>query len=237
MEITKREIIMSISIIAFMLIIGIMISGKISDNIVDRNEKYNKALKIESQEIFEYGMRTNIGNAFVYGTIKAIDTVSYPEISGEYSYILKVKERYTMHTRTVTVRTGKTTSTRVETYWTWDTVKKEDKISKKVTFLNNEFNYSQFNMPHHSYIKTIRESSHVRYKYYSVPAKITGTIFANLKDNDIGKDVDIYINMKTVEAYENSLKDFSTPLFWIIWIVFIVGVVFGFYYLDNKWLD
>ena len=30
-------------------------------------------------------MKTNIGNAFVYGELKAIDTVSYDEIEGDFS--------------------------------------------------------------------------------------------------------------------------------------------------------
>lgn len=81
-EITKREILASISIIAMMLLIGFVISGRISNYILDRNEKYNKAIKIESSDLFEYGMRTNVGYAFVYGDLKAVDTVSYPEING-----------------------------------------------------------------------------------------------------------------------------------------------------------
>lgn len=88
-EITKREILASISIIAMMLLIGFVISGRISNYILDRNEKYNKAIKIESSELFEYGMRTDVGYAFVYGDLKAVDTVSYPEINGEYMYIEK----------------------------------------------------------------------------------------------------------------------------------------------------
>lgn len=72
-EITKREILASISIIAMMLLIGFVISGRISNYILDRNEKYNKAIKIESSDLFEYGMRTNVGYAFVYGDLKAVD--------------------------------------------------------------------------------------------------------------------------------------------------------------------
>ncbi len=72
-EITKREILASISIIAVMLLIGFTISGRISNYILDRNEKYNKAIKIESSDLFEYGMRTNVGYAFVYGDLKAVD--------------------------------------------------------------------------------------------------------------------------------------------------------------------
>ena len=41
-QITKREIIASISIIAIMLLIGFLISGKISDYQMDKNEIYNK---------------------------------------------------------------------------------------------------------------------------------------------------------------------------------------------------
>ena len=37
-EITKREILASISIIAMMLLIGFVISGRISNYILDRNE-------------------------------------------------------------------------------------------------------------------------------------------------------------------------------------------------------
>lgn len=100
-EITKREILVSISIIAVMILFGILISSKISECQMDKNEIYNKAVKIESQEMFQYGMDTNVGNAFVYGDLKAVDTVTYPEIGGEYMYVEKIKERYTMHTRTV----------------------------------------------------------------------------------------------------------------------------------------
>lgn len=51
-EITKREILASISIIAVLLLIGFVISGKISNYILDRNEKYNKAVKIEDSGLF-----------------------------------------------------------------------------------------------------------------------------------------------------------------------------------------
>ena len=83
-EITKREILASISIIAVMILIGVLISGKISEHQMDENEVYNKAVKIESTDLFQYGMDTNIGNAFVYGDLKAVDTVTYPEIGGIY---------------------------------------------------------------------------------------------------------------------------------------------------------
>ena len=59
-EITKREILASISIVAIMLIIGLVISSKISEWQLDKNETYNKAVKIESSELFQYGMKTKM---------------------------------------------------------------------------------------------------------------------------------------------------------------------------------
>lgn len=101
-EVTSREIIVSIAIIAAFLIGGFLVSGRIQDSIDDANIKYNTAVKIDcsdSNELFIYGMRTNIGNTFVHGELIAVDPVSYPDIDGEYMEVKKTKERYTRHTR------------------------------------------------------------------------------------------------------------------------------------------
>ena len=147
MEITKREVILSISIIAIGLILGIIISGKLSDRAKDKNSIYNKATHIESKELFEYAIRTNIGNAFVYGDLISLDPVTYDEIDGEYMYLKKVKEQYTMHTRTVTTKDSKgKTKTKIETYYTWDEVAAIKKESTKVTFLGLKYDYNKFKL-------------------------------------------------------------------------------------------
>lgn len=238
-EITKREVLASISIIAIMLMFGVLISGKISDHQMDKNEVYNKAVKIESQDMFEYGMRTNIGNAFVYGDLVAIDPVTYPEIGGEYMYIEKVKERYTMHTRTVTTTVNGKTQTRTETYWTWDRVGSEDLKCKNISFLGVQFDSSKIGTPPSSYIGMIKESSHVRYKYYGVDTTHTGTIFTELKDETITDHSSFHSNMdipQTVE-YFTSMSKIGVGLFWFMWIVLTGLGVYGFYYIDNKWLE
>ena len=64
-EITKREVLASISIIAVMILVGILISAKITERQMDRNEVYNKAVKIDSQETFSYGIGiTHTGTIF-----------------------------------------------------------------------------------------------------------------------------------------------------------------------------
>ena len=240
-EITKREILASISIIAVMILIGVLISSKISEHQMDKNEIYNKAVKIESTDLFQYGMDTNVGNAFVYGDLKAVDTVTYPEIDGEYMYVEKVKEKYTKHTRTVTkTRTvnGKSQSyTTTETYWTWDRVGSEDKKCNEVTFCGITFNVSKFNIPSSHHIDTIKESSHIRYKYYGVETEFTGTIFTDLRDKTISDNTNFYNGMNIEETVEYLESSGGEIIFWIFWILLTGGCVYGFFYIDNKWLE
>lgn len=240
-EITKREILASISIIAVMILFGILISSKISECQMDKNEIYNKAVKIESQEMFQYGMDTNVGNAFVYGDLKAVDTVTYPEIGGEYMYVEKIKEQYTMHTRQVahtrTVNGKSQTYYTTETYWTWDKVGSEDIKCKEILFCGVIFTSNKIDLPGTDYIDTIKESSHVRYKYYVVDTEYKGTIFTDLRDKTISDNTSFYNNLTIDETIERLESDFPIIIFWIFWVILIGGMVFGFYYLDNRWLD
>lgn len=237
-EITKREVLVSISIIAIMLLLGVLISGKIADWQMDQNEVYNKAVKIDNTDMFEYGMRTNVGNAFVYGDLEAVDAVTYPEIGGKYMYVERVEEHYTMHTRTVTYTDANgNTQTRVETYWTWDTVDVDRLKSKEVTFCGVKFSSDKIDIPSTKYIDTIKESGYVRFKYYGTDAKYTGTIFTELKDNTITKDSNFYKNKTIEETTELLHTTGDTVAFWIFWIILIGLCVYGFYYLDNRWLE
>lgn len=240
-EITKREILASISIIAVMILFGILISSKISECQMDKNEIYNKAVKIESQEMFQYGMDTNVGNAFVYGDLKAVDTVTYSEIGGEYMYVEKIKEQYTMHTRQVahtrTVNGKSQTYYTTETYWTWDKVGSEDIKCKEILFCGVIFTSNKIDLPGTDYIDTIKESSHVRYKYYGVDTEYKGTIFTDLRDKTISDNTSFYNNLTIDETIERLESDFPIIIFWIFWVILIGGMVFGFYYLDNRWLD
>jgi hypothetical protein len=236
-EITYREILASISIIAVMLLIGFVISGKISQIQDDKNAKYNKAVKIESADLFRYGMDTNVGNAFVYGELKAVDTVTYPEIGGEYMYAEKVEEHYNRHTRTYTTTDGKGhTRTHTEVYWSWDYAGSEDIQCKEVSFCGTVFDSNKIKLPSADYIKTIKESSHVRYKYYGTKTKYTGTIFTKLKDKTISDSTPFY-EMSIKETKDKLEKNIGIVIFWIIWIIVMVLAVFGFYYIDNEWLE
>ena len=232
-EITRREILASISIVAVMLLVGVLISSKISEHQLDANEVYNKAVKIDNADLFQYGMDTNVGNAFVYGGLVAVDTVTYPEIGGEYIYVEKVKEKYTRHTKRV--RSGKHYRTKV--YWTWDRVDSEEKKCQEISFCGITFGSNKIDLPSANYIDTIKESSHIRYKYYGIGTKYIGTIFTDLRNQTISDNTKFYVDKNIDETVEYLEAGGGLIIFWIFWIVLIGGCVFGFYYLDNKWLE
>lgn len=240
-HVTKREVLFSVVIICIMLLIGLVIHGNISDSLMMKYQEYNTALQIEDDaDMFTYGMRTNIGNTFVHGDLKAVDTVTYPEIGGEYSYVEKVKERYTKHTRTVTkTRTvnGKTqTYTTTEVYWTWDKVDSWDKHCEKISFLGVEFDYGMIDFPSPDYITTQKESSRIRYKYYGTGTEYIGTLYAILADNTIS-ETSFYNNNSISETIEYLESGWELIVFWFVWIILTGGCVIGFCYLDNRWLE
>jgi TM2 domain-containing membrane protein YozV len=236
-KITKREILFSIIIFTIVMLIGLLISSKISDYQLDKNEEYNKALKINSTELFSYGMRTDVGNAFVYGTLKAIDTVTYPEIDGNYMYVEKVKERYTEHFRTVYHTVGKTSYSTVEPYWTWDVVGREHLQCKELSFLGIIFDSSKFIIPDASYITTKKESFNIRYKYYGDATEYTGTIYTELKDNTISNETIFYNNQNIEKVVKDLESNFGTIIFWVVWIAATSIGIYFFYSLDNDWLE
>lgn len=237
-EITFREIICSISIVSVMIIIGMLISNKITNHSLDKVEKYNKAVKIIDSELFQYGMNTNIGDAFVYGELQAIDTVTYPELDDNYMVVKRTKERYTRHTRTVTYTdsNGKT-KTRTETYWSWDVVGSEELRCHTVRFCGTEFSLTKFNTPTPSHITTIKESSSIRYKYAGVPKIIEGTIYTHLSDHDISENNDFYqMSLTDTVKHLTTKSKVGVIIFWVFWILSIVIIVCLFYYAENKWL-
>lgn len=242
MEITKREVIASIVIIAVMLVLGFIIGDKIQDRRNDKNAEYYKAIHIDNNtEMFQYGMDTNIGNAFVYGDLNAIDTVTFDEIGGEYMYVEKVEEHYNMHTRTVTKTrpvNGKTqTYTETEIYYSWDYHDSWEKHSEKISFCGVEFDYEKIDIPSSDYIETINKSSHVRFKYYGVPTEHTGTVYTKLSDGTITDQSDFLVNKTIDESLEHYTTSIALGLFWFFWILLSAAAVVGFYYLDNWWLE
>lgn len=238
MEITKREVIASIVIFAIMMMIGFMISDNITEWQNQENAKYRKAIHINNDtDQFQYCMDTSVGNAFVYGKLDTVDPVTYEEIGGSYMYVKKVREEYRKHTRTVSYTVNGKTKYRTETYWSWDYAGSEDKKATKVKFCGIEFNINKFNIPSSEHITTMDGGWHVRYQYYGTKTSFQGTVFTKLYKGTISKSSDFYENKNIDETLKETTSNYSNVIFWIVWIILMICATFGFYYLDNRWLN
>ncbi len=238
MKITKREVIASGAFIYFMIIFGLFISRGIQERLLEQQQVYDTAVKIDDEEQFRYGMRTNIGYAFVYGELETLDPVTFSEIGGEYSYIKREEQKYTMHTRTVTeMYTGSDgeTHTRIktETYWTWDTVRTERKTATQIAFLNVEFAYSQIPFPSAHQIAIVDTGFHKRNVYYATSANFTGTLFTVLKENTI-METSFYNNLTITETIDSLETGFEIICFWVFWVILTVALILGYYYVKNE---
>lgn len=248
MEITKREIIIGIAIAAVMLIIGSFISGGITDMQNDKNAEYQKAVHIEDSELFRYGMDTNVGNAFVYGDLQAVDTVTFDEIGGEYLHVEKIEERYERHEREVTETDSEGIKhTKTEVYYEWETEDWEVRYSENIRFCGIEFPYDKIPYSLDNHIKTInsdREYSwksgeyvKVRFKYYGTPVKHTGTIYTRLSDGTISDSSQFFKDYTIKQALDSCTSGIGNIMFWLFWIILMIAIVIGFCYLDNRWLE
>lgn len=113
-------------------------------------------------------------------------------------------------------------------------------VSEAYPELKSSENYKQLMkivLPDDEYIDTVKESSRIRYKYYGVGTKYKGTIFTLLKDKTISDKSVFYNNRDISETVEHLESDMPLILFRIGWILLTGLVVFGFYCLDNNWLE
>ena len=234
-EITKREAIFSVTIVIVMICIGIFISNIIKSSVDDENDAYYSAVMINDASVFEYAMQTNYGNAFVHGDMSANDPVSYSGVKGTYISESWIEEEYTRHVRVV--HTGKTTSTQV--YHTWDQVDEGSKHCERVTFCGSEFPYRKFDFGEGSEITTVYKTSKLRYTYYGISDKSSGSIFAKLSGGTIPDGTKYYAGYSNDDLIKNLVEagTVSIVIFWIIWIIFTGFLIFLFYSVKNKWLE
>ena len=242
-KVTKREIIVSIAIVAIMLLFGFMISDSITEARLDKLQEYNTALKIpdNNTELFQYALDTDVGNTFVEGKLKVIDPVSIDGLEGKYSYISRELEKYTKHTRVVTETytvNGKIkTRTRTETYWSWDHQRTDTWESKKINFNGVDFDINKIDMPSSKYHSTVGCGYHLRYVYHVRDLEWQGTIYSNLKNHTIQDNTDFRVDADIEKMLEYYTVFNWLWLFWPFWIILTAGLVFAFYYIDNNWLE
>lgn len=266
-KVTKRETITSLVIVFVLLFVGFFISNAIADKVADTNAAYYTAVKINDDPVqFEYGMRTNIGNALVYGDLETVDPVTMSGLLNDYMYVEKVYEKYTMHTRTVTHTDGKGhTYTTVQTYYTWDYHGHDVTKASTVNFLGIDFPIEKFALDWHTTLNLNTETTDntilnisqgnycypdgfwesvgdIRYHYNVIPKTSTGSIFVRLADEDItsvfSKKIEL-IKKTPAEIVEDKQDSENIPviIFWVLWSIGIIVLVVIYVARENDWLE
>ena len=242
--------IISIAIIFVMTCNFFFVIISLSNDELKENSRYNKAVKIEDAEQFKYCMETNVGEAFAYGTLKAVDAVTFPELKLEevksskeepfgdtqkeqkeqedikFIYIKKVEEKYTMHMMPVTnTDADGRTYTTMQQCWQWDTVDTQEKMSSQVSFLGVTFDTDKIKMPKEIFQKTeYDDSGNVRYNYYGVRDSLKGTLCTTLCDSTIADDSPFYKGM-TIKETVDMLKSDTSYIF-LLGIIYTAATVF-----------
>lgn len=246
MEIKPREVLFSVIIALVMFAAGIAIHNAIQQGVTQTAELYATATVIQDPEQFKYGMDTDFGNALLYGAVTSEESVTFDEIGGGFLYIRKVKEEYREHTREWKDKDGKKHKT---TYHSWDYASSQSRNVNSITFLSVNFPYGKIEMPSYRLDLSaagvsnrgnyIYKGSSTRYYYQITGNGITGTLLANLRSGTMTTQSALYCYQTPQQVIESKQGEGTVVaiLFWIFWTVVIGGVVYGFCYFKNRWLD
>lgn len=264
-ELTVRELIFGIGVLAIYVMLGFFIHGKIQTAVDNRNMKYANAYFTQDDATFVQAYETEQGtDIFAYGDLEAVNpitvadwigkfektdsglmTAMQPIRSHKYAKIYIEKEHYTKHTRRVahtTTVNGKTHTTyTTETYYTWDNVWDYSLRVPYTTFCGVKFPYGTIHFPN-SYQVGYNRSGNDRWTIYGTPPKASGITFLHIDNKNIGTDNTLYEYPNTVEACETLREDlyygnWPLVLFWVLFIAIGVGLVIAWAVLDNDWLN
>lgn len=243
MEVTKREILFSTVILAVMVGLGVWVSNPIVGSLTKNALETVSAVQARDSERFGYIKRTNAGRFLAEGPLVANDTITIPDIPGQYSYIEKVKEVYTMHTQVYTTSDGKGhVTTHVRTYWSWDVKGREKFETGDYTFLGERFTKNEIGYRAESDKDTtiyngVLRGSKTRHVYYTTPVMVEG-LMTGLADGKSYSDLKFSRGVLIEDRIEGAeRKILSVPIvFWVFWFMLTGGLITLFYVLENKWL-
>ena len=87
-------------------------------------------------------------------------------------------------------------------------------------------------------METERKHGNTRYVWYGTSTVHKGVIYSKLANKTI-TPADLMEDKTIQEAYKDTIKSETLflILFWILWVLLAGGMVFGFCYFENRWLE
>ena len=237
-----RFIIIPMLIVTLTSLLGIWVHGKVEENRIKSNQMYETAIPADHKETYDYVLDTQQGIFYTHSDFIAIKPVTFPRIGGEYMKVVAEEEHYEMRTRTVSYVDEKgNTKTKTETYWEWVYYGSKTKQVDKVKVHDHIYDFNKFTGFDGKYITTKYLSSDVRITYYGVPKKLHLTFLADASENGLqsvrGKDSAINVSYTAYDKFvESKLSKgiLSTILIVIGWIALTIGLIYGYFYIENN---
>jgi len=230
-EVTARELLVSVMIVAMFSASSFFIRGCISNKGADIRHELSVTTDVENARNFEWVRETGHGLFAGFDTLVAVSPVSIDDVEG--MAVERVLEKYTMHTRTSCNKNGCHTTT----YWTWDRKESDFVSSKHVSFFGMEDSEFINVIPDVEYVKTESCGYHLRYKYYRVPVRIPGVMNGGVY-NEKFKDLEFsgsFGSIKEWREFQTKKYDIIDTIFIVLWTILCMGSVIAF--CANSWYE
>lgn len=243
-EVTPREALFCVAIAAALLSVGFWISSSIGHGVNRRLLQYRQAAQIENNDDeFRLALKTDVGDAFVEGEFGVVDSVAHEKLPGRWASIEAIYQKYTMHTRVVhyTVSNGKggiIHRTCTQTYWTWDTYRRESAHAKEVEFCGVRFPYAKFSPVWSCFdSRTVENGYHRRICFTFMPASFHASVYTALADGTISNNTPLHRGMTVEKLYKSYTTSHAVLAFWIVWGLLMAVAIVAFVLRENNWLE
>lgn len=175
-KITIKEFKYYFAALLVLLTIGIALySSLFNDTVFCKKNDYSADVCIDNNQVDFLNYKNNSAdNALVYGELKALDPVTFKEIGGEYSHVVKVTEKL-----------KKTVSKNGETIVNWIPIETLSLKSTRTSFLNEEHPYDTIKFPITSYITTKQIGDNIRDVYYGTDVSCMGTVYVTKENGEV----------------------------------------------------
>lgn len=130
-------------------------------------DHFENAVHVENHDELKNYINTSGAGFSSYGTLTAEDFVSYPDVEGNYLYIVKVKETYNRDIIQSIVGDK------------WSEVSREEKHSQDIAFDGIPADVDNLTFFNAELISTVNVSKHTRYRYYGITIDTSGTVMRN----------------------------------------------------------
>jgi len=244
----KRIIVVLLGLV-FIVLCATGIKGHMDSNGYKNQVNYTTAIQSTQKDDFNYIVDSQQGRVLANGTFSTKDSkqAKFDEMSQGFTFVERVKEHYTMHTRTSCSGSGKNESCHTETYYTWDEVDANQAYADKINFMGRNypstlFNYSKYQRKTNACSFTAAgtgtgffEEKHGcidgdfylddnnRYVYSTVPttfnATFLATTYGGLKPFN---EKSITLQNKSIKQVLHDVGKYQLISFWVVTIILII---------------